>query len=148
MDDRWIKDLKRRCRGLIEILSQHLPGGTQKNDESPQSGQPLYRPEFEPNTTTIYVKSFTAAPTRSVIKYYAYCDVLVTRHRVWIDWWIYWIPDIRNLQYFHCAALRIAHPKPSQSAVSSRTRCLVAALVVVIPFTASVFNSSQLTIDF
>jgi hypothetical protein len=32
------KDLEGTNRGLIKVLSQHLPGGTEENHEKPQSG--------------------------------------------------------------------------------------------------------------
>jgi hypothetical protein len=31
-----IGELERKAHGLIKLLSQHLPGGTEKNNEKPQ----------------------------------------------------------------------------------------------------------------
>jgi hypothetical protein len=41
-DDRWLmngRDMEGSGRGLIEVLSGHLPGGTEKNHENPHSSR-------------------------------------------------------------------------------------------------------------
>jgi hypothetical protein len=41
------------CYVFFEVLSLHLPGGTEGNHEKPQSGQPVSGPIFEPVTSRI-----------------------------------------------------------------------------------------------
>jgi hypothetical protein len=43
------KNLDRSDRGITEVLSQHLPGGTEEHHEKPESGQTVFRPKFEPS---------------------------------------------------------------------------------------------------
>lgn len=38
-------------RGLIEVLPQHLIGGTEENHEKPQSGDAVYRLRSGPGTS-------------------------------------------------------------------------------------------------
>jgi hypothetical protein len=52
-------------RGLIEVLSQHLAGGTEENDENFQSGYPVARPKLEPRISQTRV-CVTVRPARSV----------------------------------------------------------------------------------
>jgi hypothetical protein len=45
---------------LIEALLQNLPEGAEEILEKPQSGQPVSRPRFKPNTFRIQVQSVIA----------------------------------------------------------------------------------------
>jgi hypothetical protein len=46
-------DLDGSCRGIIEVLSRHLPGGTEENHKGALSGLPMSRPRFEQSTSRI-----------------------------------------------------------------------------------------------
>jgi hypothetical protein len=46
MADEMERILGGNSNGLIAILYQQLPGGTEENNLKPQSGQPLSRPKF------------------------------------------------------------------------------------------------------
>jgi hypothetical protein len=49
------KDMERRSRDVIEVLSRHLPGGTEENHENPQSKYLIFRPRFKLITSQIQV---------------------------------------------------------------------------------------------
>jgi hypothetical protein len=60
-----MKNWKGRGRGygLIEVISRHLLGGAEENDEKPQSGYQVSQPRFETSTSRIqqryrYANSF------------------------------------------------------------------------------------------
>jgi hypothetical protein len=57
-------DLKGSGRGLIEALPLHLSVGTVEIQQKSQSGQPVPRLRFKPNTSRISVPSVTATATR------------------------------------------------------------------------------------
>jgi hypothetical protein len=62
-EERWIgKDLEGRGHGLIEVLSEHLPRGTEENHWEPQSGSSMSLTKFEPSTFWIWAKSVTDPP--------------------------------------------------------------------------------------
>jgi hypothetical protein len=53
----WIeKDLEGNGPGVIQILSQHLSGGTEENHEIPISGYAVSCTKFKPSTSTIRVQ--------------------------------------------------------------------------------------------
>jgi hypothetical protein len=38
MNGEIVKDLQRGGRGVMEVLSRYIPGGTEENNDKPQSG--------------------------------------------------------------------------------------------------------------
>jgi hypothetical protein len=54
IDKWWIwKDLEKSGRNLVKVLSRHVPGGTEENNEKPHWGYPVWRPRFEPSTSRV-----------------------------------------------------------------------------------------------
>jgi hypothetical protein len=45
------KNLEGSGSGIIEVLTQHFSSWAEENHEKPQSGQPVSRLRFEPNTS-------------------------------------------------------------------------------------------------
>jgi hypothetical protein len=59
-DEQWIiNDLEGSIRGLIEVLYQNLPGGTEKTTENSVRIKGV-RPKFEPSIYRIQVQSVTS----------------------------------------------------------------------------------------
>jgi hypothetical protein len=57
--------------GLIEVLSRHLPGGTEKKLDTPLSGEPMSWPSFELFTPEYKSRAFPLdQPVRSYILHY------------------------------------------------------------------------------
>lgn len=68
IDDCWIGNyLAGSGRGLVEVLTRHLPVGTDRNHKHPHSEWPMSRRSFEPSTSGTRVSSVTARPFCSVI---------------------------------------------------------------------------------
>jgi hypothetical protein len=66
-DEQWIeKNSEGNGRGIIEILLQKFPGGTEEKHAKPQAGMPVSRPKFEPGTSGTQSPSGTARRARSV----------------------------------------------------------------------------------
>jgi len=49
-------------RGLIQMLSSHLPGGNKEDNENRCWEQPVSRPNFEPGTSRIQIKALRFEP--------------------------------------------------------------------------------------
>jgi hypothetical protein len=60
-------NLEGRSRSLIEVLSRNLHVVTEETHEKHQSGSPVSRSAFEPNTSRIQVESVTALPICSAL---------------------------------------------------------------------------------
>lgn len=115
MNDRSL-DFEGRCHDLIYILPRNLLERTEKKYENSW-------PTFQPITTCIFM--LKALPLHQPAHQYSIMCI-VKCQRLDTDYCIYWITDVRN-GTVHCSALSAAHPKPSQSSVSSHTRCMVVA---------------------
>ena len=50
-----VKDFVGSGQGLINILSQHIPGGNKKNHNEPQSGLLVDGPRYKPGSSQIQV---------------------------------------------------------------------------------------------
>jgi hypothetical protein len=67
-DGWWIRnDCEANSRGLIELLSWHLPEEMEKNYDKPQSGWLVSRSKLEPRTFRIQTYRFATAPTSSIL---------------------------------------------------------------------------------
>jgi hypothetical protein len=44
----------------LEVISLYLPDGTKENHGEPQSGYSVFQPRFEPSTSRMKIKIFTA----------------------------------------------------------------------------------------
>jgi hypothetical protein len=51
---------KKMAVAWFKLVFWHLPGDTTENKETIQSDWSMFRPRFEPSTSRIYVRSFTA----------------------------------------------------------------------------------------
>jgi hypothetical protein len=79
----WIgKDLEGGSRGLIELLSRHLPGGAERNHEKCHSEYPVSRPRSEQNISWVRVKCVTATPTRSVPRIFPDSDAITKSNKL------------------------------------------------------------------
>jgi hypothetical protein len=65
--DKWMMNWKgfgrKQLWSNFKVLSWHSPGGTEKNHEKPQSGEPVSGPRFEPRTSKIRSRSVNHSTT-------------------------------------------------------------------------------------
>lgn len=59
----WIeKDLEVSSHDQIEVLSQHLPWGTEEDHRKTHSGKLVSQPRFKSKTLRMQIRSVTATP--------------------------------------------------------------------------------------
>jgi hypothetical protein len=72
------KDVEWSSHGLV--LFQHLPGGTEENHDNPQSGKPVSKLRFQPDTLKVQNRSINHSAT-TFTEAYNWWDIRIKEYR-------------------------------------------------------------------